>query len=281
MRIFWISLLIAAALAAAWSFWPERDRRPKSVDPPASPDRDTTSTPESERTSSTDPIESKVALPEASAAIAPSPAAPTSSESDVVAAIEAEPPTAVPTPSGPAEPALEPEPLTLGLEASIPEATIIAGSIVRGPKDLLLADDRFEIEGDGTRENPFRVSWELLVSAGENYRPRVGDRGIPQRIAMLDGKWVAIDGYVAFPMLVGTTSEALVMLNRWDGCCIGVPPSPYDAIEVKLDRPVVRTQMHAIDYGEVVGVLEVEPYLVDDWLVGLYLMDDAMLKLDL
>ncbi|MGA1393110.1 MAG: hypothetical protein ACO38W_08145, partial [Phycisphaerales bacterium] len=81
--------------------------------------------------------------------------------------------------------------------------------------------------------------------------------------------------------LVGTTSEALVMLNRWDGCCIGVPPSPYDAIEVKLDRPVVRTQMHAIDYGEVVGVLEVEPYLVDDWLVGLYLMDNASMKLDL
>ncbi|MGA1044280.1 MAG: hypothetical protein ACO3ZY_03630 [Phycisphaerales bacterium] len=247
MRAFWIAVLLLTAIAAAWTFWPQT---------PA------------DRTTQGDPV----------AVRSPAPVEPTiqaeTPEPEVREAPEVEPAEA-------AQASEAAEPLPLGLEASIPEATIVAGSILQGPKGVLLADDRFEIEGEGTRENPYRVSWELLVSAGENYRPRVGDRGIPQRIAMLDGKWVAIDGYVAFPMLVGTTSEALVMLNRWDGCCIGVPPSPYDAIEVKLDRPVVRTQMHAIDYGAVVGVLEVEPYLVDDWLVGLYLMDDATLKLDL
>lgn len=277
MRTFWISLLVATVLAVAWSIWPDAAARASREVPATSFDSDADSAPERPRTD----------LPAETAAGDTTTATPESEgpeskadETSIVASIEAESP-ATETPTSDLEEATRPEPLTLGLDASIPDATIIAGSIVRGPKSLLLADDRFEIEGDGSRENPFRVSWELLISAGENYRPRVGDRGIPQRIAMLDGKWVAIDGYVAFPMLVGTTSEALVMLNRWDGCCIGVPPSPYDAIEVKLDRPVVRTQMHAIDYGEVVGILEVEPYLVDDWLVGLYLMDDATLKLDL
>ena len=178
-------------------------------------------------------------------------------------------------------PASSGDSLDLGLDRSIESAVIIPGRIVRDADGVLVADDRYRIEGEGTEEKPYRVSWELLVSAGENYRPRVGDRGIPQRIAMLDGAWVAIEGYVAFPMLVGTASEALVMLNRWDGCCIGVPPSPYDAVEVKLRTPVVRTTMHAIDYGLVTGKLIVEPYLVDQWLVGLYLMEDAALRLDL
>jgi hypothetical protein len=278
VRAFWIALLLLTAIAAAWTFWPQTPadrttqgdpvamRSPAPVEPTIqaeTPEPEVREAPEVEPAEAAEPAE-----------VVPPTAAVTAANAEVPPPV----PAASEDPSQTSEAA---EPLPLGLEASIPEATIVAGSILQGPKGVLLADDRFEIEGEGTRENPYRVSWELLVSAGENYRPRVGDRGIPQRIAMLDGKWVAIDGYVAFPMLVGTTSEALVMLNRWDGCCIGVPPSPYDAIEVKLDRPVVRTQMHAIDYGAVVGVLEVEPYLVDDWLVGLYLMDDASLKLDL
>ncbi len=171
--------------------------------------------------------------------------------------------------------------LTLGLDREIPDATIVSGRIVRSESGTLLADDRYEIAGAGTEEDPYRVSWELLVSAGEGYRPRVGDRGMPQRVALLDGAWIEIEGYIAFPMLVGTATEGLVMLNRWDGCCIGVPPSPYDAIEVKLANPVVRTRMHAIDYGTVTGKLSVSPYLVENWLVGLYLMDDATMKIDL
>ena len=280
MRIFWIILLATAALAAAWSFWPEDPRRGEreAIADSTGSDFGSVAEPAPWRPpSGMNDLTAAPASPEAPTST--DAAAPEMPETTDIAASEIE--TTPDSPLADREAATEAATLPFGLEASIPDATVVAGSIIRGPKDVLLADDRFEIEGDGTREKPYRVSWELLVSAGESYRPRVGDRGIPQRIAMLDGKWVAIDGYVAFPMLVGTTSEALVMLNRWDGCCIGVPPSPYDAIEVKLDRPVVRTQMHAIDYGAVVGVLEVEPYLVDDWLVGLYLMDDATMKLDL
>lgn len=274
MRIFWIVILLLGAVALLWSWWPapSSERGPAAM--PETSGADAAVRTAASREDAT-PTETT-----------PQPAG-TSAASAPLSTLPAPAPVSPPLPSG--ESASPPsvdasataETLDLGLDRTIPDAAIVKGSIVRGPRDILLADDRFEIEGEGTRENPYRVSWELLVSAGESYRPRVGDRGIPQRIAMLDGQWVAIDGYVAFPMLVGTATEALVMLNRWDGCCIGVPPSPYDAIEVKLDRPVVRTQMHAIDYGSVTGILEVEPYLVDDWLVGLYLMEDAALRLDL
>ena len=73
----------------------------------------------------------------------------------------------------------------------------------------------------------------------------------------------------------------IVMLNQWDGCCIGIPPTPYDAVEVKLDAPVAPGQRHALRYGTVKGILTVEPYLIENWLVGLYLMDDATVRLEL
>ena len=71
----------------------------------------------------------------------------------------------------------------------------------------------------------------------------------------------------------------LMMLNQWDGCCIGVPPTPYDAIEVKLSTPASREQRLAID-GSVSGLLKVDPYLVKDWLVSMYIMDDARIVKD-
>jgi hypothetical protein len=123
----------------------------------------------------------------------------------------------------------------LGLDQTIHDAKVVPGNIV--PKKdaktgemLLYADGKYEIRGLGTPESPYRVSWECLASASESYMPRLQEREIPQRIALLHGKVLEIDGYQAFPLMVSETKELIVMLNQWDGCCIGVPPTPYDAI---------------------------------------------------
>jgi LysM repeat protein len=171
--------------------------------------------------------------------------------------------------------------LDLGLDREILDATVVPGELVRLADDRFVADGEFTIRGEGTREAPYRVSWELLASAADTYRPSLGERGIPQRIAALDGAWIRIDGYVAFPLGGEAATEILVMLNQWDGCCIGVPPTPYDAIEVALTNAVPRSQRHAISFGTLVGRLQVSPYLVENWLVGLYLMDDAEINLEL
>ena len=91
----------------------------------------------------------------------------------------------------------------------------------------------------------------------------------------------SFDGYVAFPLGGAESTEILAMLNQWDGCCIGIPPTPYDAIEVALTAPVPRSQRHAVTFGSLTGRLQVSPYLVENWLVGLYLMDDAELRIEL
>jgi len=169
----------------------------------------------------------------------------------------------------------------LGLDQPIHDAKVVPGNIV--PKKdaktgemLLYADGKYEIRGLGTPESPYRVSWECLASASESYMPRLQEREIPQRIALLHGKVLEIDGYQAFPLMVSETKELIVMLNQWDGCCIGVPPTPYDAIEVKLLEPAKRGGRHAaFNFGGVRGTFRVDPYLVENWLVGLYILEGA------
>lgn len=137
-----------------------------------------------------------------------------------------------------------------------------------------LVDGRFLIKGDGSKANPYRVTWEMLMSAQDSYQPRLGRKIIPDRVKMLDGKWVKISGYIAFPLMAQSNDEMLMMLNQWDGCCIGVPPTPFDAVEVKLKKAAVGDDRMRVS-GTLVGILRVDPYLVKDWLVSLYLMDDG------
>lgn len=145
------------------------------------------------------------------------------------------------------------------------------------PDGSLLIDGAIKVTGTGTAEDPYVVPWELLVSAEKTYNPSDKLTKIPSSVAMLNGKYVRITGYVAFPMYVQQATELLSMLNQWDGCCIGVPPTPYDAIEVQL-KAVVGEEDRMATFGDVQGRFGVKPYVVGDWLVGLYVMEEGELK---
>lgn len=145
-----------------------------------------------------------------------------------------------------------------------------------GEDGWTILDERFPIRGAGTPEEPYEVSWDLLVSASETYQPRLGKTRIPERIAMLNNKHVRVAGYVAFPFMATEQNELLSMRNMWDGCCIGVPPTPYDAIEVRL-RTAATGQDRFTAFGTIEGLFKVDPYVKGNWLLGLYLMEDAVL----
>ncbi|MDX2114827.1 MAG: hypothetical protein SFZ24_04290 [Planctomycetota bacterium] len=140
-----------------------------------------------------------------------------------------------------------------------------------------LLDERFPVRGAGTADDPLQVTWDLLASASETFQPRLGKKRLPERIVMLDGKHVRVTGYVAFPILAAAQNEMLSMRNMWDGCCIGVPPTPYDAIEVRLGSAASGKDRFT-SYGTVEGKFSVDPYIKGNWLLGLYLMDDAKLS---
>ena len=163
----------------------------------------------------------------------------------------------------------------------IAQAQVIPSKFVRLADGSISIDDAWTITGEGSKETPYEITWEFLSSAQETYMPRLAEKKLPARIAFLSGKHVRISGYLAFPLIAPTESECLVMLNQWDGCCIGVPPTPYDAVEVKLGISMKGWKKHTLNFGAVSGVFKVEPYLVENWLVGLYMLEGATVDREL
>lgn len=160
-----------------------------------------------------------------------------------------------------------------------PADKIVKAKVERKADGALLIDGKYTITGAGTKADPYKVPWDLIVSAQDTYRPRKGQTKLPQRVVMLDGRHVIISGYIAFPITAATPKEALVMLNQWDGCCIGTPPTAYDAIEVHLAEPAKAAQRMAV-HGTMRGVFKVDPYEDSGWLLGLYIIEDATLTTD-
>jgi hypothetical protein len=271
MKWIWAVLVLVVVAGGVAVVWPESSA---SV-APSRPASDAASIkPSTDRVAAAAPA---MPVPAKPAPVTPAPVAATTPAPATTA------PTTVaakPAKASPREPVLKEVPpggLTLGLDRKIPHATVTPGSIMKQPDGSLLADGKYRIEGDGSREKPYRIGWDCLASANKTYIPRLKEDLMPQRVALLDGAWVRIDGYFALPLMLQESSEILVMLNQWDGCCIGVPPTPYDAMEVKLVEPVKPNRRHAFNFGTVLGRLRVDPMLVENWLVGLYRLEEATL----
>ncbi len=156
-------------------------------------------------------------------------------------------------------------------DVEVAAARLVAGGAVLG--------ERFEVRGAGTMGEPYVIGWDVLMSAQETYRPRQGKKDIPEWVRQIDGKYVRVDGFIVLPVMGGVMNEVLLARNEWDGCCIGVPPTAYDSIEVRLrtDGSQVGGR-HAVNYGSIVGKISVDPYLWKDWLISMYVMEDAVIE---
>ena len=139
-------------------------------------------------------------------------------------------------------------------------------------------DDRFTVRGSGTERDPYLVTWELLASASESVDAAAGRFVIPGRVADLRGAWVRISGYWAPPVQAFEARELMVMLNKWDGCCIGLPPTPFDSIEATLAAPMPVKGEHLFRFGTITGRLEVEPFVAGSFLLGLYRLQEAVME---
>ncbi|MFG0247160.1 MAG: hypothetical protein ACF8MF_14020 [Phycisphaerales bacterium JB052] len=145
---------------------------------------------------------------------------------------------------------------------------------LRADGSFKVLDANAWVQGAGTNEEPYVLSWGVLKSIEKLYEPREGKEKLPDWLDLLDGKTVLIEGNTLVPVVATTTRELLVMQNPWDGCCIGVPPTPYDAIEVVLNHDVDFGNS-AVGYGTVQGTFYLDPYVVDGWVLGIYIIEDA------
>lgn len=176
--------------------------------------------------------------------------------------------------------ALEPAP-PAAAEAAAAVDQVAVDQVELQPDGSLRIGGRWTVTGDGTQESPYVLDWRVLTSASQIYRPRLGETELPAWATMLAGKRVKLTGFAMLPAGGGDQRELLLMLNEWDGCCIGVPPTPYDAAEVKLGSPrrpsagAAAGHTGTSAYGDVVGTLKIDPYIVRGWLLGLYVIEDA------
>jgi hypothetical protein len=141
--------------------------------------------------------------------------------------------------------------------------------------------DRWTIKGEGTADSPYVVEWQMLQSAGRIYQPQQGREELPAWAELIGGKRIKLTGYTMLPMTGETQNQMLVMLNQWDGCCIGVPPTPYDAAEVTLSKSLAPSaaaigHQGSSLYGDIEGTLKIDPYIVRGWLLGLYVIEDGV-----
>ena len=294
MRAFWIilSLLVVGGVAFSLSSLMSGPPAPlpPAERPSTQPPPESTPTP----TSAPTPASAPAAGPEAAKAPEPPAAVEspkvTAPEQPVAADNPAPMPTtpadsAPPTQTAPAAPTAasspgESPPTDTATAAAAPGESVgkigaydvMAGKVERKDDGTTVLDDRYTVKGEGTLEKPYEITWELLTSVDQDFDPHSGKKKIPQRIAFLHEKYVKLGGYIAFPMNMQQPRELLLMLNQWDGCCIGVPPTPYDAIEASLNKTVVGDDRFAT-VGGVVGKMGIKPYVVGDWLVGLYTME--------
>jgi hypothetical protein len=131
--------------------------------------------------------------------------------------------------------------------------------------------------GAGTERQPFRVSWDLLGRALGHVRGDGTLDAMPRTLELLSGTWIELSGYYAPAIIAPSTDELVVMLNRWDGCCIGLPPTPYDSALVKTQAPVDFSLQHQIRFGTIRGRLVLEPFALGGLVLGLYRIEDAEL----
>jgi hypothetical protein len=136
-------------------------------------------------------------------------------------------------------------------------------------------DGRFRVIGNGGPDDPYRVSWELLTSAEPFIDPAREAMTTPPWVRAINGTYIEISAYYSTAVRVSTTRNVLLTFNRWDGCCIGLPPTPFDAIDATLAKPLDMQGLHLFRYGTFRGRLVVEPFAVGAYLLGLYRLEDA------
>ncbi|MSR40875.1 MAG: hypothetical protein EXS10_03115 [Phycisphaerales bacterium] len=194
----------------------------------------------------------------------------------IVSAQDAIPNEPIAIPAAMTAPAIAP----IAAVAEVPQATATktvasnAVELVRriDARTIELAG-KYRVTGNGTEADPYRVSWELLMSASQTVDASKGALQPPKWIELLDGMWIEISAYYSTVVRAESVDELLLTFNRWDGCCIGLPPTPFDSIEAKLSQPMRMTGLHLTRYGTFRGKLAVSPFATAGFLLGFYRLD--------
>lgn len=137
-----------------------------------------------------------------------------------------------------------------------------------------LVEQLYVVRGAGTTNDPFVVSWDLLLSAAETYAPAGGSWELPPRLLWLDGKQLQIKGFLTSPTRATKSDHLLLTWSALDACCLGPPPNPCQAVEVKLESPLT-LERHVLIGVTVEGTFKLEPRLAGGLGMSLFRLGNA------
>jgi hypothetical protein len=118
-----------------------------------------------------------------------------------------------------------------------------------------------------------KIAFQLLeksksLSQGSDVR-------VPDDVRALDGRWVTVTGNVLIPWAEQRVTQFVLAKNPWDGCCLGIPPGPYDSVLVKLrDGSQLKDRYSTVQ--TLSGRFRVELERSEGYVTGLYQLIDAV-----
>lgn len=137
-----------------------------------------------------------------------------------------------------------------------------------------LVDQLHVVRGQGTAAEPYSITWDLLLSATETYAPAAGSWELPKRLRWLDGKQLQIKGFLTSPTRAAKSDHLLLTWSALDACCLGPPPNPCQAVEVKLETPITLDR-HVLIGVTVEGTFKLEPRLAGGLGLSLFRLANA------
>ena len=146
--------------------------------------------------------------------------------------------------------------------------------VSRGTDGSTVLDQVYVVRGQGTAADPCQIGWDLLLSGAETFAPAAGKWELPERVRWLDGKQVQLKGFLTSPVRATKSDHLLLTWSALDACCLGGPPSPCQAVEVKLQTPLT-LERHVLIGVTVEGTFKLETRLQGGLGLSLYRLNDA------
>ena len=97
---------------------------------------------------------------------------------------------------------------------------------------------------------------------------------MPKRLRWLDGKQLQIKGFLTSPTRANKSDHLLLTWSALDACCLGPPPNPCQAVEVKLESPITLDR-HVLIGVTVEGTFKLEPRVIGGLGLSLFRLDNA------
>ena len=146
--------------------------------------------------------------------------------------------------------------------------------VSRGTDGSTVLDQVYVVRGQGTAADPCLIGWDLLLSGAETFAPAAGKWELPERVRWLDGKQVQLKGFLTSPVRATKSDHLLLTWSALDACCLGGPPAPCQAVEVKLQTPLT-LERHVLIGVTVEGTFKLETRLQGGLGLSLYRLNDA------